>query len=196
VTFDDGYADFYTNALPLLEERGFAATLYMTTSTIDNGRKGSSDGPAMLAWEELAEIATRHVEIGAHSHHHVELDTLRPRVLSEELTTCKEQLQGRLGIPVTTFAYPHGYSSPRVRAAVREAGYLSACSVKNALSSQADDVLSLPRLMVMGDTSLEKVRNWMNGVGVATSPRDERALTVGWRLVRRLRAMAEARQPR
>jgi peptidoglycan/xylan/chitin deacetylase (PgdA/CDA1 family) len=196
VTFDDGFADFYSNALPLLEERGMTSTLYVTTSTVGSGRNGrGGDGgePGMLAWEELAEIATRNVEIGAHSHHHVELDTLRPGAILDEVTVCKGQLEDRLGIPVKTFAYPHGYSSPRVRAAVRDAGYRSACSVKNALSSSKDDLFSIPRLMLRRDTSLDQVRRWANGTGVAISPPDERALAVAWRIARRLRAAVRSR---
>jgi peptidoglycan/xylan/chitin deacetylase (PgdA/CDA1 family) len=196
VTFDDGFADFYTNALPLMEERGIVSTLYVTTAPIGNGHGVAPDNvwnAPMLSWEQLAEIATRNVEIGGHSHHHLELDTLRPRVALEEVRTCKAQLEDHLGIPVHSFAYPHGYSSPSVRAAVRQAGYRSACSVKNALSSSRDDVFTLPRLMLDRDTTIEQVRSWTEGTGTATSPPDDRPVAVAWRAFRRLRATLRSR---
>jgi peptidoglycan/xylan/chitin deacetylase (PgdA/CDA1 family) len=196
VTFDDGFADFYTNALPLMEERGIVSTLYVTTSPVGNGHEHTSDNvwsSPMLSWEQLAEIATRGVEIGGHSHHHLELDTLRPSVALEEVTTCKAELEDHLGIAVHSFAYPHGYSSPSVRAAVRSAGYRSACSVKNALSSPRDDVFTLPRLMLDRVTTLEQVRRWTDGTGAPTSPPDDRPAAVAWRLVRRLRAALRSR---
>ena len=196
VTFDDGFADFHSDALPLMEERGIASTLYVTTSAVGDGHRRPQDNPwgaAMVSWEQLAEISTRNVEIGGHSHHHVELDTLRPSSVSEEVTTCKAQLEDRLGIPVRSFAYPHGYSSASVRAAVRKAGYLSACSVKNALSSPSDDLFTLPRLMLSRDTTLEQLRRWTSGTGVATSPPDDRPIAVAWRLARRLRAAVGSR---
>lgn len=194
VTFDDGFADFYSNALPLMEERGIVSTLYVTTSPVGNGRSPDNVWHApMLSWEQLAEITGRNVEIGGHSHHHLELDTLRPSVAFDEVATCKAQLEDHLGIPVHSFAYPHGYSSPGVRAAVRRAGFQSACSVKNALSSPRDDVFTLPRLMLHRDTTLERLRNWTEGTGVATSPPDDRPIAVAWRMARRLRAAVRSR---
>ena len=35
LTFDDGFADFYTEALPLLQQYSFVATLYVTTAFIN-----------------------------------------------------------------------------------------------------------------------------------------------------------------
>ena len=36
VTFDDGYASVYANALPRLQRRGLSATIYLTTDVVDN----------------------------------------------------------------------------------------------------------------------------------------------------------------
>ena len=38
VTFDDGYADNATNALPILQRHGMAATFFVATSFLDGGR--------------------------------------------------------------------------------------------------------------------------------------------------------------
>ena len=37
LTFDDGFADFHSDAVPALEEAGFPATLYVTTGFLDRG---------------------------------------------------------------------------------------------------------------------------------------------------------------
>jgi peptidoglycan/xylan/chitin deacetylase (PgdA/CDA1 family) len=36
ITFDDGYRSTFTNGLPLLEDFGFPATIFVTTSSVDN----------------------------------------------------------------------------------------------------------------------------------------------------------------
>ena len=35
-TFDDGWTDQYTNAYPILNEKGFKATIYVNSSTVQN----------------------------------------------------------------------------------------------------------------------------------------------------------------
>src|SRR3954449_3067340 len=59
VTFDDGFADFHTAALPVLARYGFSATLYVATGYIgDTSRWLAAEGEGerpMLTWAQLAE---------------------------------------------------------------------------------------------------------------------------------------------
>src|SRR5690349_14003799 len=81
LTFDDGYGDFYDNALPLMKQHGFNGTLFMTT-----GWAGMSDDTKrMLDWRELAEVAEAGIEVCGHTVKHPQLDQLPPRQLREEL---------------------------------------------------------------------------------------------------------------
>src|SRR3954470_14755665 len=66
VTFDDGYRDFLTAALPVLREAGARATLYASVGRLGGsagwlGRWAPDFGP-MLTWSELAEVAAAGVE--------------------------------------------------------------------------------------------------------------------------------------
>jgi hypothetical protein len=80
-----------------------------------------------------------------------------------------------------------------VRRLAQECGFASACAVKNALSSPGDDRFSLARLTVRSDTTLAQLAAWLNGCGVLTAPRGERARTRAWRSYRRGRAAARRR---
>jgi peptidoglycan/xylan/chitin deacetylase (PgdA/CDA1 family) len=57
ITFDDGYMDNYTNALPLLKKYGFPAVIFIVT--------GSMDNPAPLWWDICAESFRRTTKTSA-----------------------------------------------------------------------------------------------------------------------------------
>jgi peptidoglycan/xylan/chitin deacetylase (PgdA/CDA1 family) len=196
ITFDDGFEDFSSAALPLLRERGLSSTLYVTTGLLRGGPEPPVDDAIarhMLDWSQLPALLGHEVEIGGHSVTHPHLDTLGAARARDEVGRCKRLLEDALGEEVRTFAYPHGYSSPRVRRAVREAGYRGACGVKNALSSEADQPLSLARLMVHADTSLDEVGGWLERRGAPPPPRRESLRTRGWRAYRHARAVLTRR---
>src|SRR4051794_17887511 len=139
ITFDDGFEDFAGAALPALRERDLNATLFVTTGVLRGGHGPAPGGEEiarhMLSWEQLGALGgDGAVEIGGHSVTHPHLDTLGGARVRDEVGRCKRELEHALGEEVRTFAYPHGYSSPRVRRAAREAGYRGACGVKNAFS--------------------------------------------------------------
>ena len=196
ITFDDGFADFATAALPALSAHGLTATLYVTTGALRGGAAPTVPpalAPHMLAWSQLRELRDAGVEIGGHSHTHPQLDTLGARAAHEEIAGPKARLEDALGEPVTSFAYPHGYSSRRVRRLVHEAGYASACAVKQTLSAPGDDRFALARLMVRTTTSPAEIAAWLDRRG-APPPRSREALrTRGWRAVRRGRALVTRR---
>ncbi|MGH3321232.1 MAG: polysaccharide deacetylase family protein [Streptosporangiaceae bacterium] len=197
LTFDDGFADFHSDVLPVLDAHGLTATLYVTTGYIGGTSAwmaGEGEGDRrMLSWTQLAEIAASGVEIGAHSITHPELDLLPPRRARDEVTAPRKTLEDRLQVPVRSFAYPFGYYDARVRAAVAQAGYLSACAVDELTVAGTDDVLLLPRLTVAGGTTLaglERLLERRSGVSDWGVARAKRRVWQTWR-----RATRSGRQP-
>lgn len=187
LTFDDGYGDFYDNALPLMKQHGFNGTLFMTT-----GWAGLSDErKRMLSWPELAEVAEAGIEVGGHTVQHPQLDQLPPERLHEELYASKAAIEDKLSVPVPGLAYPFGYSSARVRRVARDVGYSYAYSVNNYLTRSANDHFALPRLTAQRSTTIDQFRTMVNGHGTITLHRD-RILTKGYSVVRRARASVRA----
>lgn len=189
LTFDDGYADFHSVALPLLDRYGVPATVFVTSGWLADAGADAAGRPldAMLSWSQVREAASAGIEIGGHSHSHPQLDQLPDRRLREELRRNKALLEEKVGRPVTTMAYPYGYSSARVRREVRQAGYQAACAVNNAITADRHDVLALPRLTVGRGTTMSRFRRAVEGRGVPLIYLKERALTKGYAIVRRTR---------
>jgi peptidoglycan/xylan/chitin deacetylase (PgdA/CDA1 family) len=189
ITFDDGYADVLENALPRLAARGFTSTLYMITGCVRDERS-STQGPTFLSWNELRELERSGMEIGSHSHTHPQLDVLSVEEARAELQVSKHILEDKLGHEVPSLAYPYGYHGPTVRRLAIEAGYASACAVKQALSADHDDLFALSRVLVTAETGVEQLRLWLSGAGLRVAPRGERVVTIGWRWARRISAIA------
>jgi peptidoglycan/xylan/chitin deacetylase (PgdA/CDA1 family) len=160
LTFDDGFADFFSAALPVLKQYHFTATLYIPTAFVDGENrwlypKQEANRP-MLTWKQLSEISASGIECGGHTHSHPQLDILPDQTAWGEISRSKKLLEEHLGQEICSFSYPFGHHTDRVRQFVRVAGYTSACSVRHAFSSMADDPFALPRLMVRRTTNKEE----------------------------------------
>src|SRR6266705_5479419 len=107
ITFDDGFADFFTDALPALNQYNFTATLYISTAFIEGTSSWLSDieegERPMLTWAQVAEINASGIECGAHTHTHPQLDTLPPAKAQVEIATSKKILEDHLGQEVLSF---------------------------------------------------------------------------------------------
>jgi len=183
ITFDDGYGDFYIQAMPLLKQHDMVSTMFMTA---DWAGMGDSER-RMLTWSELSEMAECGTEIGGHTCRHPQLDQLPEPELREELHACKSLLEDKLGMPVPGLAYPFGYSSALVRRVVREVGYTYAYAVGNAMTTRESDPFALPRLTAKRSVTMDSFIKMVNGQDTFTLQRD-RALTRGYSVVRRARA--------
>jgi len=111
VTVDDGYADFYRHALPVLVRHRIPAVLYLASGLVANGQ-GTPDSEA-LTWTQLEEaIATGLVTVGAHTHGHTDLTRATERQAEDEMRKNQVLVEDRLGVPCRHFAYPWSVGSP------------------------------------------------------------------------------------
>ena len=172
LTFDDGYADFVTAALPLLQRYGFPATLFVTTGWVADAGSNSAGTPQdrTLRWKQIRELAQTGIEIGAHGHSHAALDELSPADLRRELTHSRALLEDNIGQSVLTVAYPFGYSNQAVRRAAHEAGYVYGAAVRNTRATPSADPFLVPRMTIRRNTSAAFFAEAVDGSGCALIP--------------------------
>lgn len=145
ITFDDGYADAYDSALPILQRYGFTATFYVVNSFIGQ--------PAYMNLEQLAVLRDAGMEIGAHTIDHLMLTRLDLPEMSRQIAQSKQDLERALGVSVVSFCYPVGDYDATVAEQVRAAGF--AFAVTTRWDNNYSDLLTLPRRRVAGGTSVE-----------------------------------------
>src|SRR5206468_549762 len=118
LTFDDGYEDNYTYAFPLLHEHEAAATIFLTIGALERDRavlekmraiRDSTDAEvAPLSWTQVAEMRNAGIDFGSHTYSHANLARLSDDAAHSELARSKQIMEERLGVPVTSLAYPYG----------------------------------------------------------------------------------------
>lgn len=131
LTFDDGFRDFYTEALPVLKQHGFGSTLYVVAGRVGKTSEWSSfrkDRP-LLDWDELGAVVAGGCEIGSHTMSHPDLRGITDEALERELRDSRLLLEERLQVPVCSFAYPGGTFGARELTWVGKVGYSSAVIV-------------------------------------------------------------------
>ncbi|MGW3412804.1 polysaccharide deacetylase family protein [Streptomyces sp. NPDC000888] len=187
VTFDDGYEGVHRHGLPVLARHGFAATLFVSTGWIRGAYDTGGGLDTMLDWDQVRKLAAEQVEIGGHSHTHPQMDQLDEDALRFEVRRCREIIADELGTGPASFAYPYGYSSRRVREAVRAAGFAQSLAVGNALARRRQGPYALQRVTVRRSTGIEEFERLVEGRAIALNFARDRALTKGYAMVRRAR---------
>ncbi|MET8807383.1 polysaccharide deacetylase family protein [Streptomyces sp. NPDC004546] len=131
LTFDDGYADFVTDALPALARWGCTATLFVLPGRLGGDNAWDALGPRkpLLTADGIRRAAEAGVEIGSHGLTHADLTKADDAVLKDETAGSRALLQDLTGAPVTGFCYPYGTVDRRAVDAVRAAGYGYACAI-------------------------------------------------------------------
>lgn len=175
LTFDDGLADFVSEALPVLRRHGFSATVYLPTAFIGESRRRFL-GSECITWTEARAIRAEGMELGAHTVTHPRLVDLGPEALWDEVVSSRLEIERRTGASVRGFAYPYAFPSARpefVRdlcGLLSEAGYRHCATTTIGRVDPRDEAMLLPRLPINGhdDHALFRAKlagdyDWMGG---------------------------------
>jgi len=155
LTFDDGYADAYRFAFPILQAHGFSGMFYIITGVV--GWRG------YLNWIEIRRMLADGMQVGSHTIHHVNIGSTllySQTIAQEELQQSQARLQRELGVVIQQFCYPSGEPfrhgslalQQRVVALLAADGYIGATTDpgQTGIVQSSDTPFALLRIRVDG----------------------------------------------
>jgi len=148
LTFDDGYADQYDYAVPLLHQYGDSATFFVIT--------GDLDTPGHLTWAQLDVMRALGDDIAAHGVQHDDLSRMTAAQQAYQIDQSITALRTRLHSPVDSYCYPSGRFNRTTLALVQNAGVSFAVTTDSRFILAPENRFELPRIRVRGDWNLDQ----------------------------------------
>jgi len=158
ITFDDGYLNNLTYALPVLQRHGFSSTCFGVSRRLGQPNvwdqaQGIAQTPLMDV-NQLRQWVAGGQEVGAHTRYHVNLTECDQVLAVTEIVGSKEELELAVQQPVAHFCYPYGvYHSEHV-AMAQQAGFTSVTTTQRGRCHAGADLWQLPRVPVLRSTTL------------------------------------------
>ncbi len=154
LSFDDGCESVYKNALPILNDLGAPATVFVT---IDENawifHRGEYNERRMTI-EEMQSCEAGGISIGSHAVTHRGLNEMSRDEVLEELVRSRETLSEWVGVPVRHFAVPLNFYNRKTIELCKEAGYESVCTSDNGTCNRDTDPFRIKRFIVEGSYDL------------------------------------------
>jgi len=151
ITFDDGFLNFTSTAMPLLSHLGFPATVFVVSDSV-GGTNAWGGTPAsgiptlsLMSWSDLERARDAGFEIGAHTRTHPYLTSLSHTQAEDEISGCVDRIFSELGERPRRFAYPYGDVNGFVAALARQT-FEHSVTTELKLMRAGDDNALLPRL--------------------------------------------------
>jgi peptidoglycan/xylan/chitin deacetylase (PgdA/CDA1 family) len=173
ITFDDGYVNNLSHALPSLKKHGFSSTCYAVSGLL--GKTNVWDAGIGIAQTRLMnDVQLRQwvlagQEVGSHTRQHIDLTVSEIEKSRLDIALGKCELETVLNKPIEHFCYPYGRYQPEHIDMVDEVGFVTATTTQRSRCHGQMNMLQLPRVPVLRSTTLPVF--WLK---IATAYEDRR----------------------
>ena len=158
LTFDDGYVDAFTLAVPILQKHGFVGTFFILTGPADRDGAGG-----YLTWKQIEAMSAAGMDIELHSREHLDLRNRPNDFLVHQTAGGRESIEVHTGRPVRWFAYPSGRYDAAVVRVLRSAGFSGAVTTLPGRTHTATGLFDLQRVRINGSDTLEIFKKAVEG---------------------------------
>ena len=162
LTFDDGYKDINTHALPILKEYNFKAICFIVSNHI--GKNNIWDKhhkkyqkKELMSKRDINEWLNNDMLIGSHSHNHFNLSKLDNNELNTEINLSKDVLQETFSTKVSSFCYPYGKIDYHLHSIVKKSYDYAFTTNRSRYIYAKHDPHLLPRIDMGRNTSKFKI---------------------------------------
>ena len=166
ITFDDGYDDFCTNALPILQKYRFPATIFLATGLLESVRHTTEGSgiPLMKKNEARRVCKANGIHCMPHTVSHPDLRKISIQEGIDEIEQSRVDTENISGARAPIFAYPKGKYTKEVVVYMRRHGsWEAAVTVMPGLVDIQSDLFLLPRNAVDSKTTLTQFKGKVSG---------------------------------
>jgi peptidoglycan/xylan/chitin deacetylase (PgdA/CDA1 family) len=161
VTFDDGYRDFLTHAVPILQKYRIPAACFVIAAKLDG------HDPRFMNVADIGEaLASGLVTIGCHSMTHVSIRQVAREQRLIETRDAKARLEAALQRPVRDFCYPYGTRNDfdaECARVIRDSGFRLALTSVNGLNTVRTNPFALRRTKIEAGDDIRTFQRILHG---------------------------------
>ena len=173
LSFDDGYADNFDYAFPILKKFNLPAIIFLATRFINKDKLNNYylkaclyPGLSLLIWKKIELMSSHSISFGSHTHSHIDLGKASLEDIEKEIIISKEVIEKKLGKSTHFFAYPFGgfnnFSTRTVRI-LTKLGFKFACSSIWGSFGKNFHPYILPRCLIEHNDTLDDFRSKISG---------------------------------
>ncbi len=165
IVADDGHKSVYTDMFPIVKKYGIPVTLFIYPSAISNASYA-------MTWNQLRELKkSGFFDFQSHTYWHPnfkkEKRRLPPaeydRFVDMQLRKSMEKIDKELNVKVTLLAWPFGIDDDGLFRKASSAGYVAAFSIERHHASVSDNIMALPRYIMVNSDRGKAFESLLNG---------------------------------